>query len=61
MSRLGGQRQALACDEVADLVRRTRAAQGLPERITDAGVIDLIATALTSADPLAVAGGSNAV
>jgi hypothetical protein len=57
MSRVGDQSQALAGDAVAHLVRRTRAAQGLPERITDAGVIDLIATLLTTADPLAVEAG----
>jgi hypothetical protein len=60
MSRVGDESQALAGDAVADLVRRTRAAQGLPERIKDAGVIDLIATVLTNADPMAVAGGHSA-
>jgi hypothetical protein len=60
MSRVGDESQALAGDAVADLVRRTRASQGLPERITDAGVIDLIATVLTNADPNAVVGGRSA-
>jgi len=60
VSASGGERPARGHEVVAELVRCTRAAQGLPQRIVDETVIDLIASALATPDESADAGGKSA-